>query len=139
MSAFLLVVISIEFGEEQYNTNEELEGVNITLTKSVASEQTFFLNVTRSSIDMNGDAFGNLNVEEVGVIEFPPDQQTLNVTIRVMNDNETKGMESHMLRIVQDSDGPQFVKLGRQQTRIVITDDEVFGELKLLSVLLLLQ
>ena len=129
----MYVAISIEFGEEQYNTSEELEAVNITLTKNLISEQTFSFNITSSS----PDSLDDIDVEMIGAVDFPPDQQTLSVTIPLVNDDETEGTETHLLRIVQDPSGPQFDALNRQQTAVVIRDDEVFGELSKYSMLML--
>ena len=121
---FLLLAISIQFGEEQYSTSEELEAVNVTLTKNTVSEQTFSLNITSSDSSLD-----DIDLETIGPVVFPPDQQTLSVTIPLVNDDETEGTETHLLRIVQDPNGPQFNASNRQQATIVIRDDEVVGEL----------
>ena len=120
--SYLCVAISIGFGEEQYNTSEELEAVNVTLTKNMVSEQTFSIDLTtaESSVD---------DINLVTTVDFPPDQQTWNVMVPVVNDDETEGIETHVLRIVQDPSGPRFNASSGQQALIVIRDDEVFGEL----------
>ena len=126
-AVFLLfaVAINIVFDREQYTSDEDLESVTVTLTKSnVTSEQTFVFEL----LPLSSSSSGDLNLSEASTVKFLSNQRTLDIAIPVKNDDETEGIEMHQVSLTTATDGPQFGKSDTLQTVVVINDDEVFGE-----------
>ena len=118
------VVITIEFEQDEYTSREDLDAVTVTLTKmNVTTEQTYLLQLMP-----NTSLSSDFDLDAVGVFAFPPEQQTLNVSIPFVNDDETEGTEVHLARLMSSANGPQLMLVSdKQRAVIVLKDDEAFG------------